>query len=124
MLWSIPLFLILTLLFITNSKIKYTKMRNNSEKIYAEVIEYKREKGPMRNDYTLLNYPYVRIDLKEGGYIVRKLRYANNYNEPFKIGEKISVFWNDDYLLYWNTYDKGFYKYFPENWKSKNKNIC
>ena len=78
----------------------------------------------MRNDYTLLNYPYVRVDLKEGGYVVRKLSYANNYSEPFEIGEQISVFWNDDYLLYWNTYDRGFYKYFPENWRFKKQNVC
>jgi len=119
MLWSIPIFLILAILYTANTKIKYIKLRNNSEKINAEVIQYKKEKGPMKNDYTLLNYPYVRIDLKEGGYMIRKLSYANNYNEPFKIGEQIPVFWNNDYLLYWSTYDKGFYKYFPENWQFK-----
>ncbi len=55
MIWSIPITLILILLFLTISKIGHIKLRNNSKKINAEVIEYRKEKGPMRNDYTLLN---------------------------------------------------------------------
>ena len=119
MLWSIPFVLIIVFLFITNSKINYLKLRNNSKKINAKVVEYRKEKGPMRNDYTLLNYPYVRIDLEDGSYILQKLSYADNYSQPFQIGEEIPVFWNNEHLLYWNTYDKGFFKYFPENWSLK-----
>ncbi|WP_348739208.1 hypothetical protein [Tenacibaculum sp. 190524A02b] len=92
-------------------------MRNNSKKIYAEVVEYRKEKGSMRNDYTLLNYPYVKIETEKGEYIVVKLRFADNSSKPFKIGEKIVVFWYMDDLLYWNAYDNGLYKYLPESWK-------
>ena len=117
MIWSIPIILIIIVLFLTNSKIEHIKLRIDSKKISAEVVEYRKEKGPMRNDYTLLNYPYVKIDLDDGDFIIRKLRYASNSNKPFKIGEKIFVFWYISDLLYWNAYDKGLYKYLPGSWK-------
>lgn len=117
MIWSIIIILIIFILFLINSKIEHIKLRNNSKKISAEVVEYRKEKGPFRNDYTLLNYPYVKIELDDGEYTIRKLRYASNANKPFKIGEKIFVFWNISDLLYWNAYDRGLYKYLPESWK-------
>jgi len=73
----------------------------------------------MRNDYTLLNYPYVEIEINEDESIIVKLRYANSYGKPFEIGEEVFVFWNNGELLYWNAYDKGIYKYLPDNWKFK-----
>jgi hypothetical protein len=57
----LSIFIIVILLDITHKKIKFIKTRDASKKLIAEVIEYKSEKGPMRNDYTLLKYPYVRI---------------------------------------------------------------
>tara|TARA_R110002167_G_scaffold351737_1_gene564356 strand:+ start:4658 stop:5020 length:363 start_codon:yes stop_codon:yes gene_type:complete len=117
MIWTLLIIFIIIFLFLTNSKIEHRKLRNSSKKIHAEVAEYRREKGPMRNDYTFLNYPYVRIETKKDEYILVKLSFANNANKPFYIGEKISVFWNNDYLLYWNAYENGLYKYLPESWK-------
>ena len=117
MIWSIFFAIIIIILFFTNSKIEHIKLRNKSKKINAEVIEYRREKGAMRNDYTLLNYPYVRIETEKNEHILVKLRFANNSSKPFKIGKKIFVFWNTSDLLYWNAYDKGLYKYLPESWK-------
>lgn len=117
MIWTILVILIILFLLFTNSKIEHTRNRNNSRRIHAEVAEFRREKGPKRNDFTLLEYPYVRIETKKDAYILVKLRYANNANRPFYIGEKISVFWHNDYLLYWNAYENGIYKYLPETWK-------
>ena len=117
MIWTILIILIVLFLLFTNSKIEYIRSRNNSKRIHAEVAEFRREQGPKRNDFTLLNYPYVRIETKKDTSILVKLRYANNANRPFYIGEKIAVFWHNGYLLYWNAYDKGFFKYLPETWK-------
>jgi hypothetical protein len=119
MIWSILIILIIVILFSASSKIEHIKLRNSSKKISAEVVEYRKEKGLMRNDYTLLNYPYVKIELDDGDYTIRKLRYANSSNKPFKIGEKIFVFWYVSHLLYWNAYDRGLYKYLPESWNLK-----
>ena len=114
---GIVLFIIvLIFLNLTYSKIKLLKIRDNSKKIIAELVEYREEKSSMRNDYTLLNYPYVRIKTENNEFRVVKLSYANNYSEPFKIGEKIPVFWYSDKLIYWNVYDKGVYKYLPKKW--------
>ena len=105
------------LLFLMNSKIKFVNLRNDSKKISAEVVEYRRERNTsIRNDYTMVNYPYVRIEVGHNETIIVKLRYAGNSNNLFWIGEKINVFWHEEKLLYWDTYNKGFYKYFPEKW--------
>ena len=117
MLWSAIVLLILVILIFSNSKIKYIKLRNESKKINAEVVEYRKEKTSMRNDYTLLNYPYVKLELDNEEYIIIKLKYANSATKPFKIGEKISVFWYNNDLLFWHAYDKGLYKYLPSSWK-------
>ncbi len=114
--WGVILIGIGFLIYLTHSKIQFIKQRSNSLKIKAEVVEYRREKGPMRNNYTLLNYPYVKIDLNSGDYTVRKLRYADSSSKPFKIGESVYVFWNENDLLYWNTFDRGLKKYLPEKW--------
>ena len=101
---------------MTNIKIQFINARKKSKKITATVIEYGYEKGPLRNDYTMLYYPYVKLDLPDIEYRKIKLRYADNKNKPFKIGEKIDVFWYGNDLAYWNTYDKGFSKLLPEKW--------
>lgn len=113
-LYSVLLIFIIILLFTIYNKVSYIKIRTNSKKVRATVIEYRKEKSPSRNDYTLLNYPYVKIDLDTGEYIIQKLRYADNYSFPFIIGQQIHVFWDGDKLLYWNAYDRGIYKYLPE----------
>lgn len=86
-------------------------------KIEAEVIEYRKEKGPIRNDFTMLSYPYVAI-LTEGPDYgkVRRVRYAHNWSKPFRIGERIEVFWSCGELLYWNAMDKGIDRYLPAKW--------
>ncbi|MEW7280054.1 hypothetical protein ABW636_15780 [Aquimarina sp. 2201CG1-2-11] len=98
----------------------FAKIRSGAEKIEAEVIKYVKEKGPMRNDYTRLYYPYVKIDLENDEYAIRKLRYADSSSKPFKIGEKIHVFWYNNDLLYWDTYNRGLYKLLPEKWFHRN----
>ena len=113
--FSACLVLIAILFFMTYHKIEFMKIRSTSKKISAVVIEYKKEKGPMRNDYTPLNYPYVKLDSDNNNLIV-KLRYANNLFEPFDIDEKIAVFWHEDDLLYWDAYNRGLNKYLPEKW--------
>ncbi|WP_024771917.1 hypothetical protein [Aquimarina macrocephali] len=118
--WSVVLIIIGILGYLTYTKIQFIKLRSNSLKIEAEVVEYRREKGPMRNDYTQLNYPYVKINLENEDYTIRKLRYADSLSKPFKIGEIIYVFWNDNDLLYWNTFDKGWKKHLPEKWNFLN----
>lgn len=118
MIWSMPIiFLVAILLLLMHDKIKYIKLRNKAKKVSAEVVEYKKERGPFRNDFTLLNYPYVKIETEKDKHIIVKLRFANNWNKPFKIGEKIPVFWNESDLFYWNAYDRGLYKYLPESWR-------
>ena len=114
--WSIVSIGFGILIYLTHTKIQFIKLRSNSLKIEAEVVEYRREKGSMRNDYTQLNYPYVKIDLENGDYTIRKVRYADNSSKPFKLGEIIYVFWNDNDLLYWNTFDRGWKKYLPKKW--------
>ena len=70
----------------------------------------------MRNDYTELDYPYVKIDLENNQHTIRKLKYANSWNKPFKIGQKVDVFWYGNDLLYWNAYNNGINKYLPNKW--------
>jgi len=102
------------LVFLTQSKIDFIKNRAGCEKIVAEVMEYRKEKSPMRNDYTMLEYSYVKINSGSDGYILRKLRYAHNWGRSFKIGEFVDVFWLGGDLLYWNAFNNGVYKYLPE----------
>lgn len=106
--------------FLTHTKIEFINIRTGSKKISAEVVEYNKEKGAMRNDYTELDYPYVKIDLENEEYIIRKLKYANNWKKPFEIGQKIDVFWYENDLLYWNAYDNGINKYLPNKWNFLN----
>ena len=114
----IPVVLIMSiiLVFLSKSKIDFIKARNSSEKILAEVVEYRKEKVSMRNDYTKIEYPYVKIDLESDEYILRKLRYASNAKRYFKKGEQVHVFWKGNDLLYWHTCDEGLQKYLPEKW--------
>lgn len=105
--------MMLFLLIAIYSKNSFLKIRSKSKKISAEVAEYRKERGSMRNDYTLFNYPFVRIEVGYQDFIIVKLNYANNWKNDFYIGEKVDVFWNEDKLLYWNAYDKGLYKYLP-----------
>lgn len=110
-------FIIVLLLSIIHKKTQFIKTRRASEKLTAEIIEYRSERGPMRNDYTLLEYPYVRIGAYDTNLI--KLKYANNTSRPFEIGERVSVFWYEDDLMCWDALDRGLYKYLPERWNFK-----
>ncbi len=98
-------------LMVYNKKHFY-KIRSSSEILQAEVIEFRWEKGPIRNDYTKLCYPYVRI-LQGGNTSLIKLRFANNSSAPFEIGEVIDVFWHDNTLLYYHACDNGLMKFIP-----------
>ena len=103
-------------------KRSFLDSRDRSAKIIAEVIQYRAEKAPMRNDYTQLYYPYVRI-LSEGvdlGKVVR-LKFANSWRKPFDIGEKVEVFWSGGELFYWSAFDRGIRKYIPANLPSRRK---
>lgn len=88
-------------------------MRAGKEKLKAEVVEYRNEKSPMRNDYTQIPYPYVRIRTDRQGEKLVKLKYANSLYKPFKIGEEVEVFWYAGVLYFWHTYDKGITKFLP-----------
>ncbi|MCC4212030.1 hypothetical protein [Leeuwenhoekiella parthenopeia] len=112
----LPVFILIFILFLIHSKIKFLELRDGSKKLKATVVEYSKERGSMRNDYTLLNYPYLRILLDDAYYVKQKLRYANNWNKPFEIGQEIDVFWLGSDLLYWDAYDTGFYNYLPSKW--------
>ena len=105
------------LLVKLNAKMHFLGLREGSEKIKAEVVEYRKEKGPIRNDYTMLNYPYVKIltDGPDEGKI-RRLRYATNWSKAFKVGQTVHVFWNAGELLYWDAMDKGIEKFLPSKW--------
>jgi hypothetical protein len=86
-----------------------SKVEKKSKKISAKVVEYRKERAPRRNYYILLNYPYVKINLENGEYIICKLRYANNLTKSFKIREKVDVFWTINDLLYWDAFNKRIY---------------
>lgn len=117
MLVVIMLSLLIIFLLLIKGKVTYLESRSGATKIRAELYEYRKEKGPMRNDYTLLDYPYVKIQLDDGDYVIKKLKYANSLGKNFEIGEKIDVFWYGNDLLYWNAYDNGIYRYIPSSWK-------
>ena len=118
--WTILFIIIGIYVYLTYTKIEFLNLRTGCKKISAEVVEYRKEKGPMRNDYTELDYPYVKIDLENEEYIIRKLKYANSMNKPFDIGQKVDVFWYGSDLLYWNAYDNGINKYLPNKWNLLN----
>lgn len=112
----IVLILSLAFVYLTNTKIEHLEIRSKAKKISAEVVEYRKERVQMRNDYTELNYPYVKIDLDNGECTIKKLRYANSWNQPIEIGQQVDVFWYGGELLLWNAYDSGFYKLLPVKW--------
>ncbi|GAB5401328.1 MAG: hypothetical protein Aureis2KO_29130 [Aureisphaera sp.] len=112
----IPVVAVIILIYLTNEKIRFINERKASKKLNAKVVSYISEKGPMRNDHTMLEYPYVKIGSDEDS-IPRKLKFANNITRSFELDEEINVFWSGTDLLYWNAYDKGLYKYLPEKWK-------
>lgn len=114
-LWLI-LILLIVFVFMVNAKIKFTAIRNNSIKVRARVVEYRKEKVPIRNDYTRMNYPFVVL-LPDRDRIIRKLRYTNSWSKPFKIGEEIDVFFNENDLLYWEAHERGVYRYLPSTWR-------
>jgi hypothetical protein len=111
MICGLLIILILLYLVLWNSKVKFLKMREASKPITAKVIQYRNEKGPMRNDYTPLPYPYVSIN--DNTSELRKLKYASSNSKPFKINDEIIVFWFSGTLYYWDAFDRGVYKYLP-----------
>lgn len=118
MTFLIVVFITLIVVFVhmANEKIEYLEIRSKSKKIIATVVEYRKEKSPLRNDYTELNYPYVKIDLDNGEYIIEKLRYANSWSSSLKIGQQVDVFRYGGDLLLWNSFENGIYKFLPKKW--------
>lgn len=103
-------------LVTAQSKISFLKVRDKSEKLTAVVVEYRKAKVPIRNDYSKMDYPFVRI-LSEGAPDeLVQLRYASSWQKYFAIGEKVEVFWYLDRLCYWHAMDNGLNKYLPESW--------
>lgn len=101
----------------TKAKIDFYKLRNASNMLEAEVIEYRKEKVNIRNDYTRIYYPYARILNDEQHFDKNiRVRYANSWYKPFKIGERINVFWNNGELFYWNAMDHGINSILPNKW--------
>lgn len=124
MIWFGIIIVVVFGLFHWHSKIKFVKQRESNRKLSAEVIEYRKEKSPMRNDYTRIPYPYVRIIDEEVSSELIKLKYSNSFKNPFQISDIVEVFWHEGTLFYWNAYDEGIMKYFPERWNfwlNKNK---
>ncbi|MEQ9424608.1 MAG: hypothetical protein RJQ09_09340 [Cyclobacteriaceae bacterium] len=105
------------ILFQANNKIHFISLRKNSKKLRAKVVEYRKEKVPIRNDFTRIDYPFVVI-LSETQPIIRKLRYSSSWRRPFRVGDEIDVFFNGSDLLYWNAFDKGLNKFLPYSWKT------
>lgn len=104
---------IIILGILSYHKYSFLGKRKIAKKRIAEVIEYRKEKGPFRSDYTKLFYPYVKIKNNQGHSSIIKLSYANNLTKPFYIGEKIDVFFDGNDLLYWHGFSKGVYKFIP-----------
>lgn len=105
------LFILAVFAVLWYSKVSFLNMREGAEKLNATVIEYRNEKGPMRNDYTEIPYPYVRIEGSTERLI--RLKYASSGSKPFEINETVHAFWFAGILYYWEAYDKGMYKYIP-----------
>ena len=109
------------LLFKWKGKVDFYEMRIGKEKILAQVIEYRDHKSPMRNDYTQIPYPYVRVNPEDKDSRLIKLKYANNMWKPFKIGDQVGVFWYGGVLYYWDSYDSIITKYLPSRWDFWNR---
>lgn len=114
---TLAIFILIILLFRTKSKIEFLSQRNKSKMIEAEVVEYRKEKVPFRNNFARIDYPFVKILTSEiGDGRIYKLRYADSWNRTFKIGEHIQVFWLNGELMYWNAMDKGIDRILPQKW--------
>ena len=115
---------VLNLVIHINSKKSYYELREGREKLKAKVIEYKKYKSPMRNDFTQILYPHVILVNSDKQNSIR-LKYTTYPKKPFEIGEEIDVFWNDKILCYWDSYDTGWQKKLPSNWDflKRNKTI-
>lgn len=94
-------------------KVKFYKMRKGKTLILAEVAEFRDEKSPMRNDYTKIPYPYVRLLSEDGTEKIVKLKYSNSLSTPFTLGDFVEVFWYGGTLYFWNAYDFGLTRYLP-----------
>lgn len=109
MIWTLLTILLILFIIQWKSKIDFTAMKKGKTPIKATVIEYRKRKSPMRNDYSKIPYPYVQIQHRYKN--LTKLKYANSLFKPFKISEEVEVFLYNGTLYYWNAYDKGILKY-------------
>ncbi|MEM6299224.1 MAG: hypothetical protein AAF740_11115 [Bacteroidota bacterium] len=110
---NLAFFLIVPLIYIISlwiGKVDFYSKRKHSEMLWAEVVEYRMIKSPIRGDYNKLPYAFVKI---KGADNLVKLKYATSAGEPFKIGEKVKVFWHKGILMYWDAFDRGISKYLP-----------
>lgn len=115
MLISISIVTIFRIITEINSKKEFYNLRNGKKKLLAKVVEYKKYKSPLRNDYTQILYPHVIIIGDEDEKSIR-LKFTRYPKKPFKIGEEINVFWHGKLLYFWDAYDIGWQKKIPSNW--------
>ncbi len=83
----------------------------------AKVVKYKKEKVPLRSDYTKISYPYVSINNPDEPSVLVKLRYASSFQKTLSIGQETNVLFYAGELLYWDTCNQGVYKYLPSKFK-------
>lgn len=103
--------LTISLLFFFTHRLlrgRFYRKRNQSEKLTAVVVEYRREKiKSMRTNFSKLDYPYARILEEESDRLIC-LHHASSGGRHFEIGEEVEVFWYDGKLVYWYTYSSWF----------------
>ncbi|MDC8005668.1 hypothetical protein POV27_16540 [Aureisphaera galaxeae] len=106
-----------------DKKIEFIKERKKSKRIKARFVRY--HKGKIeRGLYKDLDFefPYVRIGNDDESALC-KLNFGSQIAKIFKTGEEIDAFWSGNDLMYWNTYDRGLYKYLPEKWNFWQKDL-
>ena len=65
----------------------------------AIVKEYRKEiNKSRRNDFTKMDYPYVKLGYDSTLYCLRNASSSKRY---YDIGEVVEVFWDDGILLAW-----------------------
>ncbi len=104
----------LILLYLVKLKSIFYEDREGKKKIEATFEKYESVTEKVsRNEYATRRYGYVRINNNEGSSILARLNSASFLEKEFRRGEKLDVFWSNNRLLYWHTYDIGLMKYFP-----------
>jgi len=112
--WYLAFLPIACLLFMWYNKIEFYSKRKKEYKLKASVVRFVKEKSPMRNDFTLIPYAYVRIEGRKEKLV--RLKYSDSWSMPYKVGDQVDVFFYAGVLYYWDAYDVGLSKYLPSKW--------